>query len=102
MNYVARARKVHKLNSHKTAVDLYSRPHGPTAWQADDVMLIRIFQDGCAVHDLMKLESARGRKVIVKNFFLKFYLFHFSIGLHTKQAKSYVNTFSQFIMPGGS
>ena len=71
--------KVHKLDSHKTAVDLYSRPHGPTAWQARDVMLIRIFQDGCAVHESInfKLESAKGSKVIVKNFFLKCLRFHF-------------------------
>ena len=59
--------KLHKLKSHKTVVDLYSRPHGPTARQVDDAMLIRIlFQNSCAVYETMKLESA---KVIVKDFF---------------------------------
>ena len=68
---------------------MYSRPHGPTAQQADDV----IFQDDCAVHESMKLESAKGSKVIVKNFFLKLYLFPFLI--HTKQAK----TLNEHIQP---
>ena len=63
-----RSIKVLKLNSHKTAVDLYLRPHGPTARQADDF----IFQDGCAVYETMKLESAKGSKVIVKKFLLIF------------------------------